>query len=285
MTKGVLLLTACISPNGMSYTKLQDSVERKKQYVEAVNYYLQTTNYRIVFCNNSGEQPSDIFPNMNNEYKKRLEVFSFSGNNYEVSLGKGYGELSIIRYAFEHSRFIDEATMVIKITGRLKIINLMEVDRTQRIVFGKRKEFVYLDIISKNGYDSRCFMANKAFYLNALLYGENRLNDSVGYWFEHHLYDVTIGLPNGYVVSDFVLPLSIIGQSGTTGEFYGCQSLSGYEKLCSIREYCKRTKNKYKKDRKLLYCRLSLLSFVSHVCKNLIRMKSDCLNYCLRGKE
>ena len=50
-----LLLTACINPNGMSYTVLQDPNERKIQYEEALNYYLTKTKCKIVFVENTGE--------------------------------------------------------------------------------------------------------------------------------------------------------------------------------------------------------------------------------------
>lgn len=32
----VLLLTACVSPNGMTYTAVQDSARRKKAYIDAL---------------------------------------------------------------------------------------------------------------------------------------------------------------------------------------------------------------------------------------------------------
>ena len=41
----VLLLTACINPNGMSYTVVQDIELRKKQYRESLSFYLTHTKY------------------------------------------------------------------------------------------------------------------------------------------------------------------------------------------------------------------------------------------------
>ena len=38
----VILLTACVNPNGMSKTVLQDVELRRKQYVNALNFYLLT---------------------------------------------------------------------------------------------------------------------------------------------------------------------------------------------------------------------------------------------------
>ena len=48
----ILLLTGCINPAGMSYTTLINPEERKKQYVDAIHFYLSKTNYPIVFSEN-----------------------------------------------------------------------------------------------------------------------------------------------------------------------------------------------------------------------------------------
>ena len=37
----ILLLTACINPDGMPFTCLADVGVRKKQYIEALNFYLK----------------------------------------------------------------------------------------------------------------------------------------------------------------------------------------------------------------------------------------------------
>ena len=81
----VILLTASISPDGMAYTAVQDSNERKRQYIDAIKFYIDSTNYPIIFCNNSGEDLSVEFP----EVRNRVEFLSFFGNDYDKQLGKG----------------------------------------------------------------------------------------------------------------------------------------------------------------------------------------------------
>ena len=54
----VILLTACISPGGMAFTALQDAGERERQYIDAINFYIENTYYPIVFSNNSSEDNS-----------------------------------------------------------------------------------------------------------------------------------------------------------------------------------------------------------------------------------
>lgn len=68
----MILLTACINPDGMCFTTLQDVEIRRKQYIEAVSHYLEHTKYNIVLCNNSGfdKELFDAFKDENN----RLEL-------------------------------------------------------------------------------------------------------------------------------------------------------------------------------------------------------------------
>ena len=85
----ILLLTGCINPAGMSYTTLINPEERKKQYVDAIHFYLSKTNYPIVFSENSGIDISYCF---HDDIKSgRLEVLCFHGNQ-DKTRGKGYGE-------------------------------------------------------------------------------------------------------------------------------------------------------------------------------------------------
>ena len=75
----ILLLTGCINPAGMSYTTLNNPEERKKQYVDAINFYLSSTNFPIVFAENSGTDISNIFQ----DYIKssRIEILCFCGHH------------------------------------------------------------------------------------------------------------------------------------------------------------------------------------------------------------
>lgn len=94
-------MTACINPNKMAYTALQDWSVRRKQYCEALDYYLHATDYPIVFVENSGE---DISPDYTEWIRKgRLEILTFEGNDFPRHLGKGYGEGIIVDYAISHS--------------------------------------------------------------------------------------------------------------------------------------------------------------------------------------
>ena len=119
----ILLLTACINPNGMTMTALSDKEERREQYVKAINYYLKNTKFPIVFTENSGTDISTLFENAIKS--GRLEYLSFDGNHAKER-GKGYGECEIIQYALKNSTTIQSAKdkRIAKITGRLIIKNI-----------------------------------------------------------------------------------------------------------------------------------------------------------------
>lgn len=273
MKKIVLLLTACINPHGMKYTMLQDVEERKRQYKWALDYYLAKTKYRIVFCENTGADLSEL-KNKNND--KRVEFLSFEGNNYDSNLGKGYGEYIIIQYAFENSHFLKNSSLAIKITGRLCVENLVDVIKWQNRVFGKQKSALFAIGNPKfNWLNSRFFMASKDFFVNYFLKGKNTIDDSKGYYFEHYLCDVTNKLPYDFIVSDFVIPVSIIGQSGTSGDYYEGIDTVRYEKLRIIRDFCQWGKMRFKKTKPVIYYRMCVVSFFVRLEKAICRRVSS----------
>lgn len=257
MRNRVILLTSCINPDGMEYTVLQDKGERKKQYIKAIKFYLENTRYRIVFCDNSGEDVSEL-----KEFASgsRLEILSFRGNEYDKSFGKGYGEFGIVQYAFQHSRFIRVAAVVVKITGRLIVNNLVEVIGLHDKLFFYPKRFVYVNANGLKALDSRCIVANKEFYRDYFLTSKNPINDSAGYYFEHYLYDSIMRLPKNYVVSDFVIPLAFYGVSGTSGVEYENEEVEYAKKLALTRDFCQYKRKLYKSSNVFLYVWFSIVS-------------------------
>ena len=121
----VILLTACVNPNGMANTALQDASIRKRQYIEAIDFYLRETDCNIVFCENTDTY---IFDEITSPEKYgRVEYLTFKGNDYDKSRGKSYGESQIMKYAIRNSTLINTVDFVCKITGRVKIRNINDI--------------------------------------------------------------------------------------------------------------------------------------------------------------
>lgn len=267
MARYTILLTACINPNGMSFTFLQDVVEREKQYIKAINYYLEHTKYNVVFCNNSGEDISGKIKSKTN----RFECLAFYGNDYDRELGKGYGEMLILKYALANSQFIKKTDYIIKITGRLIVPNLIQSIRTTNLIWLFMKGKIYFSAINRKLkiIDSRCLIAHKYFFEELILSAEE-LNDTKGYYFEHLLFDMIFRLDLQLKICLFYPTLKFSGISGSTGVEYYSDDKSLYEQLLDLREHCQ-TLKKMKNLSNFRYFYLSNISLIVRVNKAFVK--------------
>lgn len=213
--KIVVLLTACISPNGMSKTVVQNADERLKQYLDAMDFYLINTPYDIVIVENT------LF-DINLSNNPRVEYITFDGNNYNKLFGKGYGEALIIDHALKNSFFLKEADFIIKVTGRLKVINIIEIINSLSLPYRKLHNTVFANITwDVTSCYSHFFIANRLFLDSFFLKIVNEINDSKSVYFEHVLMKAItswkIEKNHFYVIYN---PIVVEGVSGSTGENY-----------------------------------------------------------------
>lgn len=215
----IILLTACVNPNGMASTMLQEVKVRLEQYKKALHFYLLNTDYKILFVENTQTDFSQEFNEFIND--GRLEYLTFQGNDYDKSLGKGYGEALIIKYAFDNSALIRSTEYIIKITGRVVVENLamlckvgnLSVDRNALIACNVRP--------SKKIGNSVFFVFDKRFfqiYLSSFL---NKINERENIWFEHVLFEsIQRCKQDGSKCIVFSRPIKILGITGTTAKPY-----------------------------------------------------------------
>ncbi len=212
----IILLTGCINPQGMAFTTLSDQEERKAQYINAIQYYLSNTSFKIVFSENSGTDISNLF--QDSIKSGRMEYLTFHGN-LDKKRGKGYGECEIIEYALKNSKLIysSKEQRIAKITGRLIIKNIKGILRWHNLLFSKQT--VFCTINSDLSFtDSRFIVAPISFY-EIFLNSKELIDDSIGYYFEHALCD-TLKREKFYSYSPFLYKPCIEGISGSTGEIY-----------------------------------------------------------------
>lgn len=223
--KTVILLTGCINPNGMPFTQLNDSHERQKQYVDAINYYLSNTNLPIIFCENSNTDICSLFT----KEQKRLEVLTFSGNQDKLR-GKGYGEAEIINYALHHSTFIQDDSIIIKITGRLIVNNICQLLKS--LIY--KRDFVTCLFHSDLKFaDSRIFCGTVPFF-REFLKRKDKMNDVQGVFFEHILASTVLDSTVCFI--PFSEEPYITGVSGTTGKLYPASTASKH-RIILYKEY------------------------------------------------
>lgn len=193
----VLLLTGCINPNGMSYTKVADVETRLNQYIEALDFYSKNIKCPIVFVENSN---FDIMPYIEKSHidTSNIEVLSFYGNDYDKSIGKGFGEALIIEYALKHSTYVLSADIVIKITGR---IILDDIARIVSEVSEASSNTVFADVNWHKDYHDKLLSvivaASPKFWLR-FISKKDEIDDKKGVVFEKVLKETADGwLTNG----------------------------------------------------------------------------------------
>lgn len=215
MKESVILLTACINPNGMAYTALQDKDVRLRQYKEALDWYLLHVQNKIVFVENTGY---DISPMYEEAIAiGRLEVLTFQGNDFDKSRGKGYGEALIIKHALDNSKFLKENVIIIKVTGRLICENVSKIARKCAdvdTIYGLRLK----DDTGAFEIGSQVIVAPVRFWNNYFIPEKERIDDKSHYWFEHYLYDTICQWQDkGHKFREMSFPVLLKGISGSSG--------------------------------------------------------------------
>lgn len=130
-----ILLTATVTPNASRCTgdvgMLTDPTIRHQQYVDALRWYLDNTKAKIVFAENSGAYDIiEEFANYGRGGYSRVEFVIWKEKPELDNPNKGYKEMKILEYAWEHSKFLTQSKVIVKITGRLKCLNIAWLIRT-----------------------------------------------------------------------------------------------------------------------------------------------------------
>lgn len=217
----LIFLTGTVKPSTNIYlTKLLDPVIRKSQYIEAITFYLKHTNCKILFVENSGTDISSFF--LNSKYLKRLEFINFYGNEYDASLGKGFGEMEIIEKAIEKSTFFKNANFIFKITGRYKILNIKKF--LKRIKNEKDVEAT-ADLRNNLRYSDSFIFGAVVDFFELLVLQKKYLNDSEGITFEICLRNAIFEfIKSNRRFELFSYKPNVEGFSGTNGTDYRSRS-------------------------------------------------------------
>ena len=125
----ILLTTTVSVKKDMQFVAQSDKDERVQTYLKAIRKWLRNTDYKVVVVENSGY----TFEELGKEkikYKDRFEVITFTeetlkGAEYLKEItNKGDHEVFAVRYAYEHSKLLQDSDFIIKITGRYYIPGL-----------------------------------------------------------------------------------------------------------------------------------------------------------------
>lgn len=219
-----LLLTATVDPKGVVYLKRNDPQVRENDYINALKKWMETVNFPIVFCENSGYK-IDKIKNITKSYSNNeTEILQFDGQEFPKELGKGYGELLIIKYAIQHSILIGHSDYVIKITGRYFIKN---IEKIIIALLKNRNLYVMVDLKRNLTWaDSRVFAFKPSFISNYLSKFQDLINDSKGFYLEHALARTVLrAISDGYKWIPLPSKPIIIGHSGSSDTSYNASKI------------------------------------------------------------
>ena len=190
-----LLLTATVNPRGMAGANFNPK-ERAEMYVEALRFYI-SKGCRVVFAENSDsiDLISDVLGKVSN-----VEFVDVSGLEYDQLKGKGYNETIMLHKAVVKSKFIKETRCFFKITGRLKVLNILSMleECCAFYITNKTNGFAYSFLadckdhdvykwlhLPINGHSGECryWFATTEFFESQMWPRCNELND-----YEPHIY-------------------------------------------------------------------------------------------------
>ena len=235
-----ILLTACVDPSKSvnRWLKISNKEERLGQYVDAIEYYCKNTDKPIVFVDNSGIDISCCERIRNFAIIGRIEVLTYLASEEVRCKGKGFGEQDIIKYALTNSELLKNAEYIIKITGRIKVLDIkFLINLTDKLA--KRGKFVIGEKLFRAEWiQSYCFIAHKDFFSNE--YFEEMLSiseeENSMKSFEECLYNLVKYRNNGCNFYHVLKPINVSGICAGFGWDYYCDSWKNNVK-CTINAF------------------------------------------------
>lgn len=214
------VITGTIKPDSaVSQLTIRDEEERLKQYIEGIIFLVESRAFsKIIFCENSnyGTGKFEDLRKLADEQHVILELLSFQGNVRLTSFhGKGYGEGEIMKYVFEKSQLIREEDFFVKITGRMKVVNIRD------IVMRLNREKTYFNIPNRtlrSLYDTRMYAMPIKLFIDNFINRFDQVMDEKGYYLEHVYTQIL--KDNEICVTNFPRYPRIVGVSGSTGNVY-----------------------------------------------------------------
>ena len=181
------IVTGTIQPGvEVGQLTIRNTTERLKQYIDSIQFLIDSKAFsKIIFCENSGygvEELKELEVAARKE-NIQLELLSFVGNKEQLLIhGKGYGEGEIMKYVFCHSHVIGNEKAFVKITGRMKIVNI------KKIVSNFKEGKTYFNIPNRTLrtlYDTRMYAMPVNQFQKYFMNRYEEVMDSQGYYLEH----------------------------------------------------------------------------------------------------
>ena len=221
MTRETVLLTATVRPNTGLFVAQADPAVRLLQYRQAISAIRSQLDERVdlVVVETSGEATADLTELLPEKDRAMTRVVSFDPTTSEVDRGKGRVEADAIRFAVEGIiRSSGRDATIHKMTGRLVLENPSQVllpvlGPVVRVRTTADRSFV----------DTRLMTGRAQEWLDVILAETTLIDEPAGVYLEHA---VAASLARSAALKQirlerFPVRPRIVGQSGSTGKFYG----------------------------------------------------------------
>lgn len=160
---------------------------------------------KIIFVDNSGWDLQRIASKIINPNKVEIEYVALSPDKFDISRGKGYNELLMIKELVSSNKSIKEAGAFFKVTGRYPIYNVFRFIKEAEYNIYKKDVSIYCDVKKHNLYkmlglkwsakscDVRLFGIENEFFNTNIAPRVGELNDYDNPFFlEDLFYDVVM---------------------------------------------------------------------------------------------
>jgi len=222
LDKCALVITSSIHVSA-PYTRLVDPGQREKQYMDSISFFIRESPLKkIIVCDNSGHHYPESLYALAESYHKEIELLSFAGNSELVTrYGKGYGEGEILEYMLSNSILIRQVEGFLKVTGRLKLVNVEKLLQRSNHwenyfmpVSLLRPRWIMLKA-ARPCVEVRVYYTTTAFFRTVLLTAYKAVRDDDVYFLEHAYHDALAA--SALKVKCFSIAPEVTGISGSNG--------------------------------------------------------------------
>lgn len=215
-----IILTCTVNPIQMPNLVRSNPEIRFQDYKKSFNFWVNNAFVnKIILIENSNFDLSYFNEVAEDIKNKEIEIISSNSNNeYDKSLGKGYGQYLCLKEIFDQSQIAKTTKYFIDITGRHCVKNFKAIIKD--II--KNESDIYVNITDNLKFaDANIYGGTKNFFINYLLPETKKTNDSQNKIFENCVASATLkAISDGMNLSKTPIYADIEGFIGTNGKKY-----------------------------------------------------------------
>ena len=215
-----IILTCTVNPIQMPNLVRSNPEIRFQDYKKSFNFWVNNAFVnKIILLENSNFDLSYFNEVAEDIKNKEIEIISSNSNNeYDKSLGKGYGQYLCLKEIFDQSQIAKTTKYFIDVTGRHCVKNFKAI--IEDII--KNESDIYVNITDNLKFaDANIYGGTKNFFINYLLPETKKTNDSQNKIFENCVASATLkAISDGMNLSKTPIYADIEGFIGTNGKKY-----------------------------------------------------------------